>query len=191
MAARSGIWSPLAPLLRPGYRQEAMALLGRFGLEEVADARADALNEGARKLADIAMAVALEPRLLLMDEPTSGVAAAEKMGVVETLVRVLREAGVTAVFVEHDMEVVARFADRVAAMLAIEGGSVDIAGVPVLREVRLRVPPGGRVALIGRNGAGKTTTLRALMGLLPLRLGRVAIDGRDATEMPAPSSAWV
>ncbi len=49
-----------------------------------------------------------------MDEPTSGVAAAEKMAIVETLVRVLREAGVTAVFVEHDMEVVGRFADRVA-----------------------------------------------------------------------------
>ena len=60
------------------------------------------------------MAVALEPRLLLMDEPTSGVAATEKMQVVETLVRVLRAEGVTAVFVEHDMEVVARFADRVA-----------------------------------------------------------------------------
>ena len=49
-----------------------------------------------------------------MDEPTSGVAAADKMAVVETLVRVLREARVTAVFVEHDMDVVARFADRVA-----------------------------------------------------------------------------
>ena len=49
-----------------------------------------------------------------MDEPTSGVAA-EKTGMVEALVRVLREAGVTAVFVEHDMEVVARFAGRVAA----------------------------------------------------------------------------
>ena len=60
------------------------------------------------------MAVALQPRLLLMDEPTSGVAAAEKMDIVETLVRVLRDTGVTAVFVEHDMDVVARFADRVA-----------------------------------------------------------------------------
>ena len=114
VAARDGIWSPLAPLLRPRFREEAEALLDRFGLLSLADRRADALNEGARKLADIAMAVALRPRLLLMDEPTSGVAAADKMAVVETLVRVLREAGVTAVFVEHDMEVVARFADRVA-----------------------------------------------------------------------------
>ena len=114
LAARDGIWSPLRPLLRRRWRDEARALLDRFGLTPVADARADALNEGARKLADIAMAAALEPRLLLMDEPTSGVAASEKMAVVETLARVLRETGVTAVFVEHDMDVVERFADRVA-----------------------------------------------------------------------------
>jgi branched-chain amino acid transport system ATP-binding protein len=114
VASREGVWSPFSPLLRPRWREEAMALLDRFGLAGMAESRADALNEGARKLADIAMAVALRPRLLLMDEPTSGVATSEKMGVVETLARVLRDAGVTAVFVEHDMEVVARFADRVA-----------------------------------------------------------------------------
>lgn len=114
VASRDGIWSPLTPLLRPGYRDEARDLLERFGLTGIAETRADALNEGARKLADIAMAVALKPRLLLMDEPTSGVAASEKMDVVETLARVLRDAKVTAVFVEHDMDVVERFADRVA-----------------------------------------------------------------------------
>jgi len=70
-------------------------------------------------------------------------------------------------------------------MLRLEGACVDIAGVPVLRGVSLHVPPGGRVALIGRNGAGKTTTLRALMGLLPLREGRVAVAGADASAVPA------
>ncbi|MCO6419560.1 ATP-binding cassette domain-containing protein [Siccirubricoccus sp. KC 17139] len=70
-------------------------------------------------------------------------------------------------------------------MLELHGVSVEIAGVPVLRRVHLMVPPGGRVALIGRNGAGKTTTLRAMMGLLPLREGRIVIDGRDATGVPA------
>ena len=114
IAAREGAWSPLAPLLRPAWRAEAQDLLERFGLAAIAEMRADALNEGARKLADIAMAVALKPRLLLMDEPTSGVAASEKMAVVETLARVLRDAEVTSVFVEHDMDVVERFADRVA-----------------------------------------------------------------------------
>jgi len=127
IAARDGIWSPFTRLLRPAWREEAHDLLDRFGLAELATSRADALNEGARKLADIAMAVALKPRLLLMDEPTSGVAAGEKMAVVETLVRVLREAGVTAVFVEHDMDVVARFADRVAVW---SQGRIAALGIP-------------------------------------------------------------
>ncbi|HYF09474.1 MAG TPA: ATP-binding cassette domain-containing protein [Acetobacteraceae bacterium] len=70
-------------------------------------------------------------------------------------------------------------------MLELRDASVDIAGVPVLRGVSLAVPAGGRVALIGRNGAGKTTTLRALMGLLPLRGGRIAIGAEDMTEVPA------
>ncbi|ONG51011.1 ABC transporter ATP-binding protein [Pseudoroseomonas deserti] len=70
-------------------------------------------------------------------------------------------------------------------MLRLEGVSVDIAGASVLRGVSLVVPPGGRVALIGRNGAGKTTTLRALMGLLPLKGGRIAVDGQDCARVPA------
>ncbi|HYZ33677.1 MAG TPA: ATP-binding cassette domain-containing protein [Crenalkalicoccus sp.] len=72
-----------------------------------------------------------------------------------------------------------------AATLALEGVSVDIAGVRVLRRVSLRLPPGGRVALIGRNGAGKTTTLRTLMGLLPVREGHVLTAGQDTTATPA------
>ena len=71
-------------------------------------------------------------------------------------------------------------------MLELDGVSVDIAKVPVLRAVHLRVPPGGRVALIGRNGAGKTTTLRTLRGLLPVRGGgRVLVGGQDMTAVPA------
>ncbi|WP_135467950.1 ABC transporter ATP-binding protein [Crenalkalicoccus roseus] len=147
VAAREGIWSPLAPLLRPRWREEAAALLGSFGLAALADIRADALNEGARKLADIAMAVALRPRLLLMDEPTSGVAAAEKMGIVETLVRVLREARVTAVFVEHDMEVVERFADRVAVW---SQGRIAALGPPA----RVLADPAVQREVIGIEKAG-------------------------------------
>ncbi len=70
-------------------------------------------------------------------------------------------------------------------MLRLDGASADIAGVRVLRGVSLSVPPGGRVALVGRNGAGKTTTLRALMGLVPLRAGTVVIDGQDCARSPA------
>ncbi len=137
VAARDGLWSPMRPLMRPSWRDEADEILARFGISELAQRRADALNEGARKLVDIAMAVALRPRLILMDEPTSGVAGADKMGIVETLVRVLRDAGVTAVFVEHDMEVVARFADRVAVWaqgrIAALGPVADVLADPIVR----------------------------------------------------------
>lgn len=70
-------------------------------------------------------------------------------------------------------------------MLELQSVVVDIAGAPVLRDVSLTLPRGGCVALIGRNGAGKTTALRAMMGLLPLRGGRVLIEGKDATAVPA------
>ena len=119
VAAREGLWSPFRPLMRPSWRDEADEILARFGIS------------------DIAMAVALRPRLILMDEPTSGVAGADKMGIVETLVRVLRDAGVTAVFVEHDMEVVARFADRVAVWaqgrIAALGPAADVLADPIVR----------------------------------------------------------
>jgi branched-chain amino acid transport system ATP-binding protein len=137
IASREGIWSAFTPLLRRAWREEARELLDRFGLLPVAGSRADALNEGTRKLADIAMAVALKPRLLLMDEPTSGVAATEKMAVVETLARVLREAGVTAVFVEHDMDVVESFADRVAVWsqgrIAALGPPAEVLADPIVQ----------------------------------------------------------
>ncbi|RTE91328.1 ATP-binding cassette domain-containing protein [Bradyrhizobium sp. LVM 105] len=70
-------------------------------------------------------------------------------------------------------------------MLQLEGVCAEIGGARVLRYVSMTVPAGGRVALIGRNGAGKTTTLRALMGLAPLREGKVTIDGRDCGAVPA------
>src|SRR3954467_10573218 len=70
-------------------------------------------------------------------------------------------------------------------MLRLEEVTVDLAGVAVMRRVSLQVPPGARVALIGRNGAGKTTTLRTLMGLVPSREGRISLDGRDCTTLPA------
>ena len=70
-------------------------------------------------------------------------------------------------------------------MLELTDVSVDIAGAPVLRGISMTIPAGGRVALIGRNGAGKTTTLRALMGLLPIKAGRITIHGEDMTGVPA------
>ena len=126
-AAEGRSLHPGDPLRRPERVRAALDVLRRFALADVAGRLASALPEGARKLLDIAMAFALHPRLLLMDEPTSGVSAEEKFLVMDTLVPVLRAAGVTTVFVEHDLEVVRRYAGRV---LVLEAGRIVADGPP-------------------------------------------------------------
>jgi branched-chain amino acid transport system ATP-binding protein len=108
-------------------RDEMMRLLALVGADDVAEQKAIVLPEGKRKLVDIAMALALKPKLILMDEPTSGVASAEKFAIMDVLVAALDAQGVTSVFVEHDMEVVDRYADRVAVWSA---GKIQISGKP-------------------------------------------------------------
>lgn len=103
-------WRPLG--LAPRV-EEALHLLDQFGFKEGAGRPVSALPEGGRKVLDVALSFALGPTVLLLDEPTSGVSVDEKFGVMDTLLRVVRASGVTAVFIEHDMDVVARYADRV------------------------------------------------------------------------------
>lgn len=70
-------------------------------------------------------------------------------------------------------------------MLRVERLQVALRRLPILRGVSLAVAPGAIVALVGRNGAGKTTTLRAVMGLVPVSGGEVALDGTDLRQTPA------
>jgi branched-chain amino acid transport system ATP-binding protein len=103
----------------PGFgapaRQVAEHLLGRFGLLQDRDRNALVLPGGARKLLDIALTMVTKPRVLLLDEPTSGVSAEEKFGIMQMVLEAARAEGATVLFVEHDMEVVSRFAQRVLA----------------------------------------------------------------------------
>jgi branched-chain amino acid transport system ATP-binding protein len=89
--------------------------LRKFRLESYRDALAGTLPEGVRKLLDIAMALAVKPRLLLLDEPTSGVSADEKFSLMELVLGAIRLERVTVLFVEHDMEIVRRYTERVLA----------------------------------------------------------------------------
>jgi len=138
IAARRGFWQALTPLDRDSYREEAQQLLELVGLAKVAAFRSTELSEGMRKLADIVLAMALKPQLLLMDEPTSGVSSDEKFDIMETIVRALRAEKVAALFVEHDMEIVRRYADRVlvwnAGRVMAEGTPEDILNDPYVRE---------------------------------------------------------
>ena len=127
VAAKRGIWVPFKALGVDGRRREAEELLALVGLDGEAQQLAGALPEGRRKLLDIVIALALKPRLVLLDEPTSGVSTIERFTLMETLMAALRRAKVTALFVEHDMDVVQRYADRVVVW---DSGSVMAEGPP-------------------------------------------------------------
>lgn len=138
VAARNGLWKGLAALNRTDYAKEASALIDLVELRQAASLKPVEVSEGMRKLADIVLAMALKPRLLLLDEPTSGVSASEKFGLMETIVRALRAEKVTALFVEHDMEIVRRFADRVVVwnqgQVVAEGTADKILNDPYVKE---------------------------------------------------------
>jgi branched-chain amino acid transport system ATP-binding protein len=103
------------------------ALLERFGLAPYAGLPAGLLPEGIRKLLDVAMALVARPTVALLDEPTSGVAADEKFGIMDLVMGAVRGEGVTVLFIEHDMDIVARYAERV---VAFADGRVIADGAP-------------------------------------------------------------
>ena len=74
-------------------------------------------------------------------------------------------------------------------MLEVEGLRVSIKGFPILRGVTLKIQARGLIGLVGRNGAGKTTTMKGILGLVPVTGGRIALDGKDLSKVPAHKRA--
>ncbi len=132
------LWRPLEKCVSP---DEVDHLLAQFGLAERGDELCAGLSEGHRKLLDVAMALALRPKLLIMDEPTSGVAADEKHPLMATLMKALDEHGVTVMFIEHDVDVVTAYATRVAAWIsgriAADGPPAEVMANDEVRSVVL------------------------------------------------------
>jgi len=105
----------LAETDRPVW-QEAMDILHLFRMESKARTLAGGLSQGERKLLDVAIAYALKPRLLFLDEPTSGVSTREKAPIMDTISAVVRSEHISAAIIEHDMDVVFSYSDRIVAM---------------------------------------------------------------------------
>jgi branched-chain amino acid transport system ATP-binding protein len=97
-------------------RREAEDVLHQFGLKTKRNITAGGLAQGERKLLDVAVAYALRPRLLFLDEPTSGVSTRNKVQIMDIISSVVRAGNVTAVVIEHDMDVVFKYSDRIVAM---------------------------------------------------------------------------
>jgi branched-chain amino acid transport system ATP-binding protein len=96
--------------------QEATDILRQFGLEQKASQLAGGIAQGERKLLDVAVAYALRPRLLFLDEPTSGVSTREKAPIMDVVTSIVRSQGITAVIIEHDMDIIFKYSDRIVVM---------------------------------------------------------------------------
>jgi branched-chain amino acid transport system ATP-binding protein len=121
------VWRRAAAL----YRDEADALLDRVGMLAQAGRPCAVLAYGDLKRTELAVALANDPKLLLMDEPTAGMAPRERVGLMALAASIVRERGIAVLFTEHDMDIVFRQADRV---VVLDRGRIVAQGTPA--EVR-------------------------------------------------------
>ena len=105
----------LGPLMRDDRAGRVDKHLVRYQIADYRDVAGSALPQGVRKLLDISMATVRKPKLLMLDEPTSGISAEEKFGIMDILMQALKEEETTVLFIEHDMEIVERYVSRVLA----------------------------------------------------------------------------
>ena len=121
------------------HRDEALALLAQVGLADRAQAPCAALAYGDIKTVELAVALANRPRLLLMDEPTAGMAPRERNALMALTRRLVKEMGIGVLFTEHSMDVVFAHADRIMVLargqLIAEGAPQKIRDDPKVAEV--------------------------------------------------------
>ena len=132
-----GLWRPVAA----EDPEPALALLDRVGMAAQAARPCGVLAYGDLKRVELAIALANAPRLLLMDEPTAGMAPAERVALMALTATIARQSSIAVLFTEHDMDVVFTHADRLlvldrGAMLA-EGRPDEVRADPRVREVYL------------------------------------------------------
>ena len=133
-------WNLLTPVERL-YRDETEEVLTAVGLRERASAIAVFLSHGGQKQLELGIALALEPQLLLLDEPTAGMSATETRESIALIERLAHERNLTLLFTEHDMEVVFGIARRITVLhqgrVIADGAPDDVRRDPDVRRVYL------------------------------------------------------
>ena len=130
-----GLWRPAYAYLR----DEALALLQQVGMAEQSERPCSVLAYGDVKRVELAIALANKPRLLLMDEPTAGMASKERNALMALTKKLVVEHNLAVLFTEHSMDVVFAYADRLIVLargkLIAEGDATTIRNHPLVREV--------------------------------------------------------
>ena len=129
------LWSPFALAAR-GHVAEADSLLARVGMLEQSERPCAVLAYGDLKRVELAVALANRPRLLLMDEPTAGMAPGERSALMQLASDLAKSGGIAVLFTEHDMDVVFTHADRV---IVLSGGELIAEGAPQVVRADARV----------------------------------------------------
>jgi branched-chain amino acid transport system ATP-binding protein len=151
VTAHVGQWGNISRRFPPpGVRERAEEVMELVGLNKVSNVEAAILSHGDQKLLDIAIALALEPKVLLLDEPTAGMGPDERWRMIER-VRGLWERGqLTLVFIEHDMDIVFQIATTIRVLcygrVLAEGTPAEIRNNPAVIEAYLGAEHSGEAA---------------------------------------------
>ena len=113
--------------VQPLFRDETEEILEMVGLKDYGDEMSGALAYGFQKQLELGIALASEPQMLLLDEPTAGMSARETKATIELIGRIAREKGLTLLFTEHDMAVVFSISERI---LVLHQGELIASGQP-------------------------------------------------------------
>jgi len=123
------------------FQEETEEILRRVGLQEYAETVSGSLSYGFQKQLELGIALASEPELLLLDEPTAGMSAQETHQTIELIGKITREKGLTLLFTEHDMEVVFSISQRIMVLhqgrLIAEGTPEEVRGNSEVQKVYL------------------------------------------------------
>jgi branched-chain amino acid transport system ATP-binding protein len=133
-------WNPLVRLnAQRDLHDKALETLAQVGLEHLADRTVSQTSYGERRRVEIAMALAQNPKVLLLDEPFAGLSVEERRDVLTLLIAIPRD--VTIVMIEHDMDVALEFAERITVLhfgqVIVEGTRTEVVQHPRTREIYL------------------------------------------------------
>ena len=132
-------WNPVAPASRPDFEARAQAALAKVGLDGKAEHMLAETSYGEKRRLEIALALAQEPKVLLLDEPLAGLSREERSQVKSLIAAIPRET--TVVMIEHDMDTALDLADRITVLhygrVIVEGTRAQVVADPKTREVYL------------------------------------------------------